>query len=67
MQIKIERNDDGFLASCPSIEGTFAEGDTELEALYNLLDVVRMIGDYRNEKQKTTGKQSLNFSIPIAV
>lgn len=45
-RIKIEKNDNGFLAKCPLIEGAFAEGDTEFEAFYNLMDVVRMINEY---------------------
>lgn len=47
MEIVIENNDDGFLAQCPTIDGTFAEGDTKLGALCNLFDVIRMIDNYR--------------------
>lgn len=54
IQIKIEKNDDGFLATCRSLDGAFAEGHSEFDALFNLFDVMRMIHDYR-------------FQIPIAV
>ena len=66
MEIRIEKNDDGFLAACPSVEGAFAEGDTEFEALYNLFDVIRMIGEYKQEEMKSSGK-SVKFTIPITV
>ena len=50
LPVTIERNDDGFLASCPLIQGAFAEGDTTEEAIFNCLDVVRMILAYRDER-----------------
>lgn len=28
LPLTIKRNDDGFLANCPLIQGAFAEGDT---------------------------------------
>jgi predicted RNase H-like HicB family nuclease len=48
----IERNDDGFLARCPKIEGAFAEGDTVGEAIFNCVDVVRMIGEYVTTRRR---------------
>ena len=50
LPVTLERNDDGFLASCPMIQGAFAEGDTIDEALFNCVDVVRMILAYRDER-----------------
>jgi len=50
MDIQIRKNDDGFLATCPKVGGAFAEGSTEPEALYNLLDVMEMIVDYKKGK-----------------
>lgn len=72
MQFTIEGNDDGFLATCPQIEGAFAEGDTQFDALYNLLDVIKMIQDYQHETAKKKSKKrilsrSLRFRIPITV
>lgn len=48
--IKIARNDDGFLASIPGVQGAFAEGDTIEEAIFNCIDVVKMIMEYRKER-----------------
>ena len=60
--IKIERNDDGFLASIPDIQGAFAEGDTIEEAIFNCIDVIKMIIEYRKERGEELGIQSFNFS-----
>jgi len=50
LSIVIEPNDDGYLARCPSIQGAFAEGDTIEEAIFNCIDVVKMIAAYRTER-----------------
>jgi predicted RNase H-like HicB family nuclease len=46
----LEQNDDGYLASVPGIQGAFAEGDTIEEAIFNCVDVVKMIVAYRSER-----------------
>ncbi len=46
----VERNDDGYLASLSSIQGAFAEGDTIEEAIFNCIDVLKMIFTYRRER-----------------
>ena len=73
--IKIERNDDGFLASIPGVQGAFAEGDTIEEAIFNCIDVVKMIMEYRKERGEKLGfnefnfskTNSLTFSVPIGL
>ncbi len=50
LSVVIEKNDDGFLAIVPGIQGAFAEGDTVEEAIFNCIDVVKIIADYRKEK-----------------
>ena len=49
----IEPNDDGYLARCPGIQGAFAEGDTIEEAMFNCVDVVKVIAAYRAERGET--------------
>ena len=44
--------DDGYLARCPGIQGAFAEGETIEDAIFNCLDVVKMIAAYRAERDK---------------
>ena len=51
----LEPNDDGYMASVPGIQGAFAEGDTIEEALFNCVDVVKMIAAYRAERGEGLG------------
>jgi predicted RNase H-like HicB family nuclease len=62
VSVVIEPNDDGFLASVPSIQGAFAEGDTVEEAMFNCLDVVKMIAAYRAERKETMGFDTVPFT-----
>jgi predicted RNase H-like HicB family nuclease len=66
MKIKIEKNDDGFLARLPDVQGAFAEGDTAFEALCNLFDVIKMILEYRQFPIIKSSK-NIEFNIPIAI
>ena len=51
LSIVIEMNDDGYLASVPGLQGAFAEGDSIEEAVFNCVDVVKMIAAYRAERE----------------
>ena len=55
VSLLVEVNDDGYLASVPGIQGAFAEGDTIEEAIFNCVDVVKMIADYRAERGESLG------------
>lgn len=49
--IKIEEQDEGgFLASCPTIQGAWAEGETIKAAVDNLSDIVGKVLDYRKNE-----------------
>ncbi|MBR8826532.1 MAG: hypothetical protein DSM107014_01270 [Gomphosphaeria aponina SAG 52.96 = DSM 107014] len=69
----IEINEDGYLASIPGIQGAFAEGDTPHEAIFNCLDVLKMIIEYRQEQNQElnlgeiefTQNTRLTFTMPI--
>jgi len=50
LSLVVEANDDGFLARAPAIQGAFAEGDTIEEAVFNCVDVVKLIAAYRAER-----------------
>lgn len=50
LSVFLETNKDGFLASVPGVQGAFAEGDTIEEAMFNCLDVVKLISAYRAER-----------------
>ena len=64
MNISIIQNDGGYLAQCSGVQGAFAEGDTEFEAFYNLIDVLHMIVEYKNIHVSNTPTQS--FQVPFA-
>lgn len=55
LSLVLESNDDGYLARCPSIQGAFAEGDTIEEALFNCVDVIKMILAYRAGREEVLG------------
>jgi len=55
LSIVVEPNDDGYLARCPGIAGAFAEGDTIDEAIFNCVDVIKMVGAYRAERGEPLG------------
>jgi len=74
--LTIERNDSGFLARCPTVEGAFAEGNTVAEAIFNCVDVVRMIFEYKKERgdpvlekafEHLPPKKEIAFTMPVEV
>jgi len=71
INVVISLNDDGYMAQCPGIQGAFAEGDTIEEAIFNCIDVLKMIADYRKERSETMGISVIdmvpNMQISIAL
>lgn len=61
LSMVVEANDDGFLARAPGIQGAFAEGDTIEEAVFNCVDVIKLIAAYRAER----GESPLAGSIDV--
>ncbi|HID30627.1 MAG TPA: hypothetical protein EYP19_11565 [Desulfobacterales bacterium] len=75
ISLVVEPNDDGYLARCPGIQGAFAEGDSIEEAIFNCVDVVKMILAYRAERGEPldvgevelTPEMRLTVSLPMGV
>ena len=75
VNLVITLNDDGYLARCPGIQGAFAEGETIEDAIFNCLDVIKMIVDYRRERHEPLDIQitefapysELMFAMPVGV
>ncbi len=71
----VETNDDCYLVRCPDIQGAFAEGDTVEEAIFNCVEVIKMIADYRAERGESlsfhvvdlTPETRLTLSFPVGV
>ncbi len=61
-KIVVESNDDGYLARCPGIQGAFAEGDTIEEAIFNCIDVIKMIIAYRAERGESLGFNEVDLT-----
>lgn len=61
ISVVIENNDDGYLARIPSIQGAFAEGDTPQEAIFNCLDILEMIIDYKKEQNQPLNLETIEF------
>jgi len=75
LSLIVAENDDGYLARCLDIQGAFAEGDTIEEAIFNCVDVVKMIAQYRAERGESLAAHMLEMtpetqvavSIPVGV
>jgi len=62
LSLVVETNDDGYLARCPGIQGAVAEGDTIEEAIFNCVDVIKMIAAYRAERGESLGFQEVELT-----
>lgn len=62
LSLILEANDDGYLASAPGIQGAFGEGDTIEEAIFNCVDVVKLIAAYRAERGEALGFYPFEFT-----
>lgn len=67
VNILISVNDDGYLAQCPDIQGAFAEGDTVEEAIFNCIDVLKMIADYRKERSEKIAISEMDIEPDIRI
>lgn len=75
LSLVLEVNDDGYLASVPDMQGAFAEGDTVEEAIFNCIDVVKMIAAYRAERGESLGfnkialapNTRLTMAVPVGI
>ena len=52
VSIIVEFEDDIYIARCPVIQGAFAEGETPEDAVKELVDVLKMILEYRKERKE---------------
>ncbi len=62
LSLVVEANDDGYLARCPGIQGAFAEGDTIEEAIFNCIDVIKLIIAYRTERGESLGFNEVDLA-----
>ena len=62
LSLVLETNEDGYLASVPGLQGAFAEGDTIEEAIFNCIDVVKIIAHYRAERGENLGFNEIEIT-----
>jgi len=64
--IIIEKSEDGFYAECPSLQGAYAQGETEQEVLANIKDVIKLtLEDMKARKEDipaVSGFPQISFS-----
>jgi len=53
-QVIVEQDEDNiYVASCPSLQGCYAQGDSFEEAIKNIKDVIKMcLKELKDEKKK---------------
>lgn len=50
--IAIEKDEDGYFAYCPELQGCYTQGDTYEEVLKNIKDVIRLHVEERIESKE---------------
>ena len=67
----IEKDEDGYFAYCPEMQGCYTQGETYEEVIVNIKDAIKLNIEARlshNEPIKTTGEftvSRIGISIPI--
>lgn len=61
--IIIERDENGYFASCPPLQGCYTQGDTYDEALANIHDAIELyLEDMQAEKEEIREPKDVTFS-----
>ena len=59
----IEKDEDGYFAYCPQLQGCYTQGDTYEEAVANLRDAIRLhIEDRLEDKEPIPSSDGINFT-----
>jgi len=67
--VVIERDEEGYFAFCPELQGCYSQGDTYEEVLENIKDAIRLhVEDRLEAGEKIPQAESVSFtSMEIAV
>lgn len=67
--IVIEKDEEGYFAFCPELQGCYSQGDTYEEALENIKDAVKLhIKDRVADKEELPAIKSISLStVAVAV
>jgi len=64
--IIIERDEDGYFAFCPKLQGCYSQGDTYEEAMENIKDAVNLHVEDRIKTKEILPKTDSVSSISLA-
>lgn len=63
VSVVIEKDEDGYFAYCPELQGCYSQGDTYEEVLENIKDAVKLhIMDRLEEKEKIPKVEVINLT-----
>jgi len=61
--IIIEQDNDGFIATCPELQGCYSQGDTYEEVVSNIKDAINLhLQDRLAEKEEIPTTKSVSLS-----
>ncbi len=62
-QVVIEKDNDGYFAFCPALQGCYTQGDSYEEVLENIKDAIRLhVEDRLEEKTPIPSFQSVSLT-----
>jgi len=60
----VEHDEDGYIASCPELQGCYTQGDTYEEVMENIKDAISLnLEELRAEKQEIPTQHSISLSM----
>ena len=67
--VVVEKDEDGYFAFCPELQGCYTQGDTYEEVLENIKDAIRLhVNDRLDSGEKIPQAQSVSLtSLELAV
>ena len=61
--VVIEKDEDGYTAFCPELQGCYSQGDTYEEVLENIRDAIRLhLDDHIESGEKIPQAQHINLT-----
>ncbi|MBI3619501.1 type II toxin-antitoxin system HicB family antitoxin [Candidatus Peregrinibacteria bacterium] len=61
--IVIEKDADGYVASCPALQGCYTQGDSYEEVMANINDAVKLhLEDREEEREQISSPPALSIS-----
>ena len=69
ISVVIEKDVDGYFASCPELQGCYTQGDSYEEVLENIRDAIRIhIEDRREDREDIPHTEAISLtSLEVAV